>query len=82
MIAVAGKDWTKGGSKAALVALIALPDGRYIKTDGTWRVADQVIPGWNDLLEPPGFRQASIVASHGCTVGRYICKIEDDRKRS
>ena len=65
VIAVAGKDWTKGGSKAALVALIALPDGRYIKTDGTWRVADQVIPGWNDLLEPPGFRQASIVASHG-----------------
>ena len=23
------------------MALIALPDGRYIKTDGTWRVADQ-----------------------------------------
>ena len=35
VIAVAGKDYRV--EQAALVALIALPDGRYIKTDGTWQ---------------------------------------------
>lgn len=65
LIAVAGKDWMKGGGKAALVALVALPNREYVVTDSSWLVSNKQLDGWNKAGKPDGFKAASIVASHG-----------------
>ncbi len=65
VIAVAAKDWEKGKAKAALVAVVALPDKKYLVTDSSWMVSDRLQPAWNQAADPPGFRPASIVAAHG-----------------
>ncbi len=65
LIAVAAKDWVKGGSKAALVALMAFSDGTYIGTDDSWVVSDKLRPRWNRGDRPKGFTKAAVVAKHG-----------------
>ena len=65
LIAVAAKDWVKGGSKAALVAVAAFADGRYIGTDDSWLVSDKLKPRWNRDETPRGFVKAAVVATHG-----------------
>ena len=65
VLAIAGKDWVRGGAKAALVAAVAMPNREYLFTDESWRVSDREIEGWNRRDEPDGFRQASLLAAHG-----------------
>lgn len=66
LIAVAGKDWEKGRATAALVALAAFSDGTYLGTDGSWQVATEVQPNWNQLGGGgERFVAASVVAPHG-----------------
>ena len=65
LIAVAGKDWEKGKAKAALVAVVALPEQKYIGTDASWLVSDKLQSGWNQPGDPQGFAAASVVAAHG-----------------
>ena len=65
LIAIAGRDWEKGGSKAALVAMVALSGGGYIGTDETWLVSDKLKLRWNRGELPDGFTKASVVAAHG-----------------
>lgn len=65
LIAVAGKDWEKGGSKAALMALAAFSDGSYLGTDASWSVATKVEGDWNQPGGASGFGPASVVAPLG-----------------
>lgn len=67
LIAVAAKDWVKGGSKAALVAMMAFSDGTYIGTDDSWFVSDKLKPRWNRGDRPNGFTKATVVAKHGAS---------------
>lgn len=65
LIAIAGKDWEKGGSKAALLALATLSDDRYLPTDASWTVATTALENWNLPGNADGFVPASVVVAHG-----------------
>ena len=68
LIAVAAKDWTPGGGKAALVAAVAFPGKRYLVTDATWQVrSTKPSPDWKGSgpNAAKGFVKASVVARHG-----------------
>lgn len=65
LIAIAGKDWEKGGSQAALLALAAFSDGIYLPTDASWMVASTAPEDWNLPGRDDGFAPASVVLAHG-----------------
>ena len=69
LIAVAGKDWEKGGGKAALLALAAFTDNagktRYLSTDASWQAAGKEVATWSTPGQLEGFAPAEIVAAHG-----------------
>jgi len=67
LIAVAAKNWEKEKGSASLLALVALPNGRYIGTDSSWLVTKNLKPKWNRLGEVEGFSTASVVAPHGAS---------------
>jgi hypothetical protein len=78
LIAVAGKDWEKGGSKAALMALAAFSDGSYLGTDASWSVSTKVEADWNQPGEPSGFEPASVVVPFGAEpYGDVFAKLGD-----
>jgi hypothetical protein len=78
LIAVAGKDWEKGGSKAALLALAAFSDGSYLGTDASWSVASKVEADWNQASKSNGFEPASVVAPSGAEpYGDVFAKLGD-----
>ena len=65
LIAVAAKDWEKGGGKAALVALAMFSDGTSMGTDSSWLVSATPQRRWQHPGELDGFAAASVVAPHG-----------------
>ncbi|TWT60543.1 DUF1553 domain-containing protein [Rubinisphaera italica] len=65
LIAVAAKDWTEGGGKAALLSLAVFNDNEFLATDSTWLVSSLAPEGWNLPGEIKGFLPASVVAAHG-----------------
>ncbi len=65
LIAIAGKDWEKGGSKAALLALAAFSDGKYLPTDASWMVTSVAPKKWNLPGRCNDFSPASVVAPYG-----------------
>ncbi|MEM1443064.1 MAG: DUF1549 domain-containing protein, partial [Verrucomicrobiota bacterium] len=65
LIAVAGKDWEKGGGKAALLALASFSDGSFLASDKSWLVSEKKLPDWNQPGAREGFEASSTVARHG-----------------
>lgn len=77
LIAIAGKDWEKGGSKAALLGLVSFSDGSYLPTDSSWTVATTALENWNLLGHEDGFVPASVVVAHGeAPYGNVFEKLE------
>lgn len=65
VIAVAGKDWEKGGSMAALAAFVSFSNGDSISTDTTWLASNQDVQDWNRIGDVDEFTPASVVAKYG-----------------
>lgn len=68
LLAVTGRDW-EGGSKAALLAVLAITDNdgavRYICSTAEWQAADSEISGWNLPGDVDGFAPAAGVTAYG-----------------